>query len=166
MKVFRLAAIVGAFGAALSGCTYADNFREPAHTSTPPAVVSTTPPADVASVRQGDFRSQDVATSGTATLRVTDAGAVLELKDVSTGQGEDLRIMLSPGTLSPNTEGELGLTSSTLIDLGPLKLTQAGQRVEVDSKMWADTPPVGSVVIYNYSNRVAFGTANLTEVNG
>jgi hypothetical protein len=97
-----------------------------------------------------------------ATIRVTDTGAVLELKEFSTAPGVDLRIMLSPGTLSPGANGEAGLTSSTLIDLAPLS-DQPSQRIDMDIKMWSALPaPVRSVVIYNYADRTAHGTANLT----
>lgn len=112
----------------------------------------------------GKFQSQAAVTTGSATLRVTDAGAVLQLKDFATEQGGDLRLMLSPGTLSPDASGGLGLTSTTLIDVGPLDHT-ADQRVDMDSRMWSTLPePVRSVVIYDIADRTAFGTANLVAL--
>jgi hypothetical protein len=114
----------------------------------------------------GNFQSQAVVTSGSVTVRLTETSAVLQLKDVSTGQGEDLRLMLSPGTLSPDATGELGLTSPDLIELGPLD-DSGSQRVEMDIRRWSSLPsPVRSVVIYNYADRTAYGTANLTDQQG
>jgi hypothetical protein len=67
--------------------------------------------------------------------------------------------------LSPNADGELGLTSTQLNVIADLKLAQGSQQYELATKMWATLPsPVRSVVIYNFPARVAYGTANLTEV--
>lgn len=113
---------------------------------------------------EGQFQSQAAVTSGSATIHVTETGAVLQLNDFSTAPGEDLRVMLSPGALSPNDNGGLGLTSSTLIDLGSVTGT-GSQRLHMDTKRWSAMPsPVRSVVIYNYADRTAYGTANLTDL--
>lgn len=63
---------------------------------------------------------------------------------------------------APST-GELGLTSQDLIELG--RLDESGsQRVDMDIRLWSSLPsPVRSVVIYNYAERIAYGTANLTD---
>lgn len=113
---------------------------------------------------QGKFESQAFVTSGLATIRVSETGAVLQLDHFSTGSGENLRLMLSPGTLSPSGKGEPGLSSTSLIDLGPLS-EGPSQRLEMDIKMWsAIQTPVRSVVVFNYADKVAYGTANLTEL--
>ncbi len=114
---------------------------------------------------QGQFQSQGAPTTGTATIRVTDSGAVLQLEDFATGPGDILRLMLSPGIGGPGPGGELQLSSSTLIELGPLPLARSSsQRVDMDSRMWESMPkPVRSVVIYNNAEKTAYGTANLTE---
>ncbi|WP_258061793.1 DM13 domain-containing protein [Arthrobacter sp. ZGTC412] len=115
-------------------------------------------------ILQGKFESQAFVTSGLATIRVSETGAVLQLDDFSTGSGENLRLMLSPGTLSPSDKGEPGLSSTSLIDLGPLN-EGPSQRLEMDIKMWsAIQTPVRSVVVFNYADKVAYGTANLTEL--
>ncbi|WP_461190273.1 DM13 domain-containing protein [Arthrobacter sp. Z4-13] len=112
---------------------------------------------------EGKFQSQAAVTDGSATIHVTDTGAVLQLKDFSTGPGEDLRLMLSPGTLRPNDEGDLALTSTELLDLGPLNDT-ASRGIQMDTKMWSSIrAPIRSVVIHNYAERTAYGTANLTQ---
>ena len=92
---------------------------------------------------------------------MTDSGAVLELKDFATENSEDLRVYLSPGTLSPDENGELGLTSTVMHELGELKSFQGNQQYEISSQQWADTPAIGSVIVYDYPTRSAYGTANL-----
>ena len=64
--------------------------------------------------------------------------------------------------------GEIELSSSTLIDLGTLPHSRSSSpRVEIDARMWTAMPePVRSVVIYNYAEKTAHGTANLTEKQG
>ncbi|WP_139023236.1 DM13 domain-containing protein [Arthrobacter globiformis] len=112
---------------------------------------------------EGKFQSQAAVTDGSAMIHVTNRGAVLQLKDFSTAPGEDLRLMLSPGTLSPNDEGDPAITSSELLDLGPIDDT-ASLRIHMDTKMWSSIrSPIRSVVIYNNAERTAYGTANLTQ---
>lgn len=110
---------------------------------------------------EGEFQSQSASTQGTATLRVTDSGAVLELKDFATESNTDLRVYLSPGTLSPGENGELGLTSTEMHELGGLKSFRGNQQYEISSQQWANTPAIGSVIVYDYPARTAYGTANL-----
>ncbi|WP_235423652.1 DM13 domain-containing protein [Pseudarthrobacter chlorophenolicus] len=114
---------------------------------------------------QGQFQSQGATTTGTATIRVTESGAALQLEDFATGPGDSIRLMLSPGTLRPGPTGKPELSSSTLIELGPLRLDRTGsQRIDLEPGRWESMPePVRSVVIYNYAGRVAYGTANLFE---
>lgn len=164
MKLLGPALIAGALAASLTGCTYPDPTTEAGtpHTDSPPP----SPPATFTTpmTLEGQFQSQGAVTSGSAIIRVSETGAVLQLQEVSTEPGEDLRLMLSPGTLSPNAQGELGLTSSTFIELGPLTGTP-DQRIDVDAKRWSMMPePVRSVVIYNYAERTAYGTANLADL--
>ncbi|WP_458111773.1 DM13 domain-containing protein [Arthrobacter sp. R1-13] len=162
MELFRLTLIAGFLVAGLAGCTSSDPSSEVGSTSTQPPAPSSSAPSTTPTTFEGKFQSQAAATSGSVTVRVTDTSAVLQLKDISTGQGDDLRLMLSPGTLSPNASGELGLTSQDLIELGQLDAT-GSQRVEMDIRQWSSLPsPVRSVVIYNYADRTAYGTANLT----
>ncbi|MCI0142690.1 DM13 domain-containing protein [Arthrobacter bambusae] len=110
---------------------------------------------------EGEFQSQAATTRGTATLRVTDSGAILELKDFATESSKDLRVFLSPGTLSPGANGELGLTSAARYELGGLKSSQGDQQYEIGSQQWANLPAIGCVVIYDYPARLAYGAANL-----
>ncbi|WP_426762782.1 DM13 domain-containing protein [Pseudarthrobacter sp. 1G09] len=114
---------------------------------------------------EGRFQSQGATTTGTATIRVTESGAALQLEGFATGHGDSVRLMLSPGVLRPGPTGEPELSSSTLIELGPLPLNRASsQRIDLEPGMWESMPePARSVVIYNYADRAAYGTANLVE---
>lgn len=162
LVLFRLTLIAGFLVAGLVGCTYSDPASEAGSTPTEAPAPSSSAPSSTPTTLEGKFQSQAAVTSGSVTVNVTDTSAVLQLKDISTGQGDDLRLMLSPGTLSPTASGELGLTSPDLIELGQLDRT-GSQRVEMDIRQWSSLPsPVRSVVIYNYADRTAYGTANLT----
>lgn len=165
MELLQPALLAGVIAAILTGCTYPDPASEAGSAPAGSPSSSSGPALSAAPVTlEGNFQSQAAATSGLATIRVTETGAVLQLKDLSTGAGEDLRLMLSPGTLSLDAKGEPGLTSTILIELGPLG-DGASQRIDMDAKMWSSLPsPVRSVVIYNYADRTAHGTANLTQL--
>jgi hypothetical protein len=163
MELFRLTLITGFLVASLAGCTYADPPSEAGSKPTEPPAPSSSAPSTTPTTFEGKFQSQAAVTSGSVTVNVTETSAVLQLKDISTGQGDDLRLMLSPGTLSPDATGEVALTSLDLIELGPLDTT-GSQRVEMDIRRWSSLPsPVRSVVIYNYADRTAYGTANLID---
>lgn len=150
---------------ALTGCTYSDSAGEPPQPKTPSSsATSAAPGASPNSVRrtvEGKFQSQGATTRGTATLRATDSGAILELKDFATENSKDLRVFLSPGALSPGANGEAGLTSTVMYELGALKSSQGDQQYEIGSQQWANMPAFGSVVIYDYPDRLAYGAANL-----
>ncbi|MEV7636919.1 hypothetical protein AB0N71_12185 [Pseudarthrobacter enclensis] len=49
--------------------------------------------------------------------------------------------------------------------MGPQPLGNAGShRIEISTGMWEAMPkPVRSVVVYNYTDRTVYGTANLTQ---
>ena len=145
---------------ALAGCTYADSTEAPAQTSASSPAAPSRPSNQPRSV-EGAFQSQAATTTGTAQIRVTDSGTILDLIDFATEGSEDLRVFLSPGTLSPNANGELGLTSTEMLELGGLKSSKGDQQYEIGSKQWATMSRVRSVVIYDYRARVAHGAANL-----
>ena len=166
MKLLRSLLLTSVLAVSLAGCTYSDPVPDQeSGQGAPPS--SSSPSSTATPVRlQGQFQSQGAVTSGTATISVSGTGAVLQLENFVTGPGDDLRLALSPGTLSPSSSGELELSSSTLIELGPLSQSSS-QRVDMDSKMWdAMRDPVRSVVIYNYGDKTTYGTANLTETHG
>lgn len=161
-------ALAGAAVAAfLSGCTYSDVPTENKRTSAviaPAAATATT--AELPVVLEGKFQSQAFPTTGTATIRATDSALTVELEDFSTEDTGDLTLVFSPGTLSPNAEGQLGLTSDQLIVMADLKPASGTQVYELEAGMWDTLPSaVRSVVIYNFPDRVAYGTANLTQIS-
>ncbi|VXB45147.1 DM13 domain-containing protein [Arthrobacter sp. 8AJ] len=162
MRVIQSAALSVVLAAGLAGCTDSGSAPGPQQQSPTvepaPGVPSSAGPVTL----RGQFQSQGALTTGTVTIHVTKAGAVLQLENLATGTGDDLRLMLSPGTLVPGTGGSAGLSSTKLIELGPL--TGAGQRVEMDAARWAALrEPIRSVVIYDYAGKTALGTANLQE---
>lgn len=158
MKVIQSAALSVVLAAGLAGCTDSGPQQQGPTVEPAPGVPSSAGPVTLS----GQFQSQGAVTTGTVTIHVTKAGAVLQLESLATGSGDDLRLMLSPGTLVPGTGGSAGLSSTKLIELGPL--TGAGQRVEMDAARWAALrEPIRSVVIYDYAGKTALGTANLQE---
>ncbi len=168
MKMYKRVFIALAVAGCLAGCTY----TEPVPTESvesaerPPSPGLPQPPAPAPSVvprtLQGQFQSQAAVTLGTATIRVADSGTVLQLDGFTTKAGDDLRLMLSPGILAPDSTGQPGLSSSTLIELGPLSGSPQ-QRIDIDARMWSAMPsPVRSVVVYNYADKTTYATANLS----
>ncbi len=165
LKALLAALSAGVIAIAVTGCTSADVPAEPGQTSAGPAPASTTTaPSTAPAVLEGTFQSQAFPTTGTATIRATDSTLTLELKDFSTQDDGDLTVVFSPGTLSPNSKGEPGLTSDQLIVMADLKAASGTQVYEFEARRWDEMPSaVRSVVIYNFPNRVAYGTANLSE---
>ncbi|MEV8130463.1 DM13 domain-containing protein [Pseudarthrobacter oxydans] len=166
LKASRIVLGAGVIAIAITGCTYSEVPAEPGQTSAGPAPAATTAsPSAITVVLEGTFQSQAFPTTGTATIRAADSGATLELKDFSTEDDGQLTVVFSPGTLSPNAEGEFGLTSDQLIVMADLKPGSGTQVYEFEARRWAAMPSaVKSVVIYNFPDRVAYGTANLTEM--
>ncbi|WP_324641965.1 DM13 domain-containing protein [Pseudarthrobacter sp. LT1] len=162
MKLIQSAVLSVVLAAGLTGCTDSSPMRGPEQGSpTAETAPGVTPSAGPVTLR-GQFQSQGAVTTGTVAIHITQAGAVLQLENLATGAGDDLRLMLSPGTLVPGTGGGAGLSSARLIELGPL--TGASQRVEMDAARWAALrEPIRSVVIYDYAGKTALGTANLQE---
>lgn len=167
MRALRIALAGGAIAASLAGCTYSDLPAGSGQTSaaTAPAA-ATASPAALPVVLEGKFQSQAFATNGTASIRVTESALTLELRDFSTEDTGDLSVVFSPGTLSPAAGGELGLTSDQLNVIADLKSASGAQVYELDARMWDALPAAArSVVIYNFRDRVAYGTANLTQMS-
>lgn len=162
MKLIRRALLAGVLVTALPGCTYTDPGQDrktrPVETSSTPA----TPPA-VSATMQGPFQSLGAATTGAAILEVNESGAVLQLGDMATEPGQDLRVMLSPGTLVVGVGGELKLSSMKMIEIGPFR-AGATQRFVMDAQMWtAMQDPVRSVLIYDYSAKKTRAAAVLSD---
>ena len=162
MKPIRCALLAVILVSVLPACTYTDSVQEEGARPSNESSSSSAPPA-VSSTMQGSFQSLATVTSGTATLKVNGSGAVLELENMATEPGKDLRVMLSPGTIAPGTGGELELSSTRMLEIGPLR-TGTNQRFVMDGPMWAAMrEPVRSVLIYDYSAKTSRGAAVLSD---
>ncbi|MDF2050247.1 DM13 domain-containing protein [Arthrobacter sp. Cr_A7] len=161
MKRIAVAVLAGILAGGLTGCTYADPGQEQElRQAESPATLST--PSARSKTLVGTFQSQAVSTTGTATVEVNESGAILQLENMATGPGDDLRVMLSPGTLTPGAGGVSVLSSTKMLEVGPFR-AGATQPFVMDSQAWDTMPePVLSVVIYNYATKTAYGTANLS----
>lgn len=161
MELIRRVLFAGVLVVALTGCTYTDQVETQESRRVEASTAATTPPA-VSSAMQGEFQPLAAATTGTAVLEVNESGAVLQLDDMATEPGKDLRVMLSPGTLTDSAGGP-ELSSTRMIEIGPFR-TGATQRFVMDSPMWsAMKEPVRSVLIYDYAAKSARGVAVLSD---
>lgn len=100
-------------------------------------------------VAAGEFRSHAHSTSGTARV----VGRMLQLVDLDTDPGPDLRVYLVPG---PYDGGDVG----DFVDLGGLKGNKGTQQYELPAGL--DPARHGTVVVWCRAFSVAFGSADLT----
>lgn len=152
--------------AALTGCSYAGE-PEGSAAGTPIAATSTSAPAPESGqtqVFEGKFVSQAAMTRGNVALTVTPSKVGLELAEFSTGDSDDLYVHLNPGTLGPSATGGIGLNTSEMFVVAPLKSRIGTQYYDLTAE-WPSLPRIGSVTIYRYSSDIqeAYGTANLAE---
>lgn len=160
MKLVRRAMIAGVLASAITGCTYTDSEPRQEHKPAETSAASTSAPTGSA-VMEGQFQSLAGTTTGTATLEVNESGAVLQLADMATEPGKDLRVMLSPGTLASGAGGEPELSSTRMIEIGPFRAGTT-HRFVMDRHKWESIQePVGSVLIYDYSAKNTRGAAVL-----
>lgn len=118
------------------------------------AAPATTSPAAPMVLARGSFASIEHDTSGTvALIAQPDGSHVLRFEDLTTSNGPDLRVLLSP-SLSPDENYEAGS-----IDLGSLKGNQGNQNYEVPPG--SDVAQFRSAVIWCQRFSVAFGIADL-----
>lgn len=162
MKLVRRVLLAGVLVSVLAGCTYS----EPGHDqdTRPVEAASAFPsPSAVSATMQGSFQSLTAATSGTATLEVNESGAVLQLENMASEPGKDLRVMLSPGTLAAGVGGDLELSSTEMIEIGQFR-DGATQRFVMEAQMWtAMQDPARSVLIYDYSAKNTRAVAVLSD---
>lgn len=162
MKLMRPVMLAGVLVSVLAGCTYSEPGQGEETRPVEASSASSTPPA-VSATMQGSFQSLTAVTSGTATLEVNESGAVVQLEGMATEPGKDLRVMLSPGSLAAGVGGELELSSTKMIEIGPFR-AGATQRFVMDAQMWtAIQDPVRSVLIYDYSDKNTRAAAVLSE---
>lgn len=124
----------------------------PAATASAPAA---TPGPTVLS--QGTFRSLEHTTTGSAlVVRLPDGSHVVRLQELSTSNGPDLRVYLSPKPASDDWRGY----AEGALDLGALKGNRGSQNYDVPSG--TDLSRFRSVVVWCRRFTVGFGAATLT----
>jgi hypothetical protein len=143
---------------ALGGCSESQS-----KAGTPPSEHRSTSRADVdASKMTGTFQSQGTTTVGTVTVATDTSGkATVTLSDFSTGPGTDLRLDLNTGTLTRQSTGIWIVESGSQFEIGnvdPSEQTQTFPLPEPQTVL----PQIHSVTIFDYANRIAFGSAALT----
>lgn len=105
---------------------------------------------------QGDFRSLEHATSGTARLlELTDGSIFLRLEDLDTSNGPDLRVYLSEIPASDDWHAY----GDRFIDLGALKGNRGDQNYVIPDG--TDLSRYRSAVIWCRRFTVGFGVAGL-----
>lgn len=116
-----------------------------------------TPPVVAA---EGDFRSLEHDTTGTAALlQLEDGSLVLRFEDLSTLNGPDLRVYVS----SASADADPSSFGTGSIDLGPLKANEGDQNYEVPDGVALDD--LASAVIWCRRFSVGFGVAPLAAVD-
>jgi hypothetical protein len=130
----------------------------PGPTGTPGTTVSPSVPPSAAPVAgprllaEGDFRSGEHTTTGTARVIERPGGAqVVTLTALSTSPGPDLRVYLAHGD---------GSSVAGAADLGRLKGNQGTQQYPVPAGV--DARRYGAVVIWCRAFSVPFGTATIS----
>ncbi|WP_281903741.1 DM13 domain-containing protein [Phytohabitans aurantiacus] len=134
---------------------------------TPDAPATTAPttaaPATVSGpvvVRQGAFISHEHETSGTArVVRQPDGSHRLELVDLDTSNGPDLRVWLSDQPVREGVRGWRVFDDGDWVELGKLKGNKGDQAYAIPAS--TDLDQLGSVSIWCKRFSVSFGAATL-----
>lgn len=138
----------------LAGCIAAP---PPPMTSLPSDSFSAVPGTPVS--LSGELRSQGAATAGTVSVVPASADEfAVVLTDFSTGAGTDLRLNLSPGKLVKGADG-YSVDGDISYELpGTVDPSDPTQVFLFPMAAWPDSP-TRSFTVYDYANRVAFGSA-------
>jgi hypothetical protein len=112
----------------------------------------------------GEFVSQGAETRGTVTIAQTSATEfTITLTDFSTGEGADLRPWLSSGVLTKGPDGAFWVDSDSQLEL-PGNIDPSGPDQSFVFPLYAlDSLEPRSFTVYNYADRIAFGSASLEE---
>ncbi|MEP6481286.1 MAG: DM13 domain-containing protein [Rhodoglobus sp.] len=110
----------------------------------------------------GSFVSQAATTTGTVSiLETSDKEFAIVLTDFSTGPSTDLRINLSHGALVADADGIYSVEGDARFELpGTIVPTDPDQLFVFPLGAWPEGD-VESFTVYDYANRVAFGSAAL-----
>ncbi|MBM2619316.1 DM13 domain-containing protein [Actinoplanes sp. LDG1-06] len=125
-----------------------------------PLTTSAAPAPGPAVVRQGTFISHEHDTEGAArVVRHPDGSRVLELVELATSNGPDLRVWLSDQPVRAGTAGWRVFDDGTWVELGRLKGNQGSQRYTIPAD--TDLDQLESVTIWCKRFAVSFGAAHL-----
>lgn len=129
--------------------------------ATPSAGATTVPPATgPVVVRAGTLISHEHTTTGTArVVRRADGSLRLELVDLNTSNGPDLRVWLSDQKVQPGRAGWGVFDDGQWVELGRLKGNQGDQSYAVPAG--TDLEKLSSVTIWCKRFSVSFGAATL-----
>jgi hypothetical protein len=131
--------------------------------STAPQVPEAAPSGPVL-VRQGEFITHEHQTSGTArVIRDADGSHRLELVDLDTSNGPDLRVWLSDQPVRPGVAGWRVFDDGDWVELGKLKGNKGGQAYAIPAG--TDLDRLGSVSIWCKRFSVSFGAAKLAMLD-
>lgn len=128
-------------------------------TATPAATGSAAPKGPTV-VRQGTFVTHEHETTGTARIiRNADGSHRLELVDLDTSNGPDLRVWLSDQPVKKGTAGWRVFDDGTWLELGRLKGNKGDQAYAIPAG--TDLDRLASVSIWCKRFSVSFGAAAL-----
>jgi hypothetical protein len=129
--------------------------------STPQAPTTTAPAPGPVVVRQGEFISHEHETSGAArVVRQPDGSHRLELLDLDTSNGPDLRVWLSDQPVRDGVRGWRVFDDGDWVELGKLKGNKGDQAYAIPAG--TDLGRLASVSIWCKRFSVSFGAAALT----
>jgi hypothetical protein len=129
-----------------------------------PAAAAPTTPAPAAPVllARGELVSHEHPTTGTArVVRNPDGALVLELVDLDTSNGPDLRVWLTDQPVLEGRDGWHVFDDGTWLELGRLKGNLGNQRYEIPPD--TDLATYRSVSIWCKRFSVSFGAAELAR---
>ncbi|MFI1992990.1 DM13 domain-containing protein [Actinoplanes sp. NPDC020271] len=112
-------------------------------------------------VRRGEFVSHEHDTAGQArVVRNVDGSHTLELVDLATSNGPDLRVWLSDQPVQAGAAGWRVFDDGKWVELGRLKGNKGNQRYAIPAG--TDLEKLTSVAIWCKRFSVSFGAASLT----
>lgn len=134
----------------------------PAASAAPVPAPSPVPaPAGPVLVAQGELISHEHATTGTARIvRNPDGSRILELVNLDTSNGPDLRVWLTDQPVIDGRDGWHVFDDGAWVELGRLKGNQGNQGYEIPAEV--DLADYSSVSIWCKRFSVSFGAAELS----
>ena len=146
----------------LAACTFAPPDPAVTETSSPTATAATAQTTAVDRLPlSGEFVSQGASTEGTVTVaQSSPTEFTIMLSGFSTGDGDDLRLWLNPGALVKGEDGYYSAEGNTQFEF-PGTVSPTDPEQVFTFPLAALPEGIQSLTIYDYANRVAFGSAPL-----